>query len=361
MMAATETADTFDFATAVTEWQVVHGRHGLPWQATRDPYRVWLSEIMLQQTQVVTVLGYFDRFLDRFPTVQALAAADQNDVLALWSGLGYYSRARNLHRCAQTIVRDHGGEFPFTAQGLQALPGVGPSTAAAIASFCFSEPVSIYDGNVKRVLSRFLGFEGDLSVPAADKQLHLLAQTLVPQVQLDVVMPRYTQGLMDLGATVCTRSKPMCLVCPLQQACVAHRLGNPVRLPIKTRRTHRRTVAWYLLLLQSPSGKVWMEKRPEKGIWAAMYCPPVLESEADLLRQAAHADAVNRLPVFVHSLTHRDLVINPFVCQLSQTQADLIVGGPTLGEWVAPVSVQHFGVPAPIRKLLTQLAPNEKP
>ena len=309
-MAVAAASPVFHFASAVTEWQAVHGRHGLPWQTTRTPYRVWLSEIMLQQTQVVTVLGYFDRFLARFPTVQSLAAAHQTEVLALWSGLGYYSRARNLHRCAQAIVADHGGEFPRTAWALQTLPGIGPSTAAAIASFCFHEAVSIYDGNVKRVLARFLGFEGDLSVASHDRQLHLLAQTLVPTANLPVAMSRYTQGLMDLGATVCTRSKPTCLVCPLQQACVAQRSGNPARLPVKTRRTQRSTVAWHLLLLQLPSGEVWLEQRPGTGIWAALYCPPALASEADLLAHPGlvQATAVQPLAPFTHSLTHRDLV-----------------------------------------------------
>jgi A/G-specific adenine glycosylase len=349
----------FHFANAVTEWQAHHGRHGLPWQATRDPYRVWLSEIMLQQTQVVTVLGYFDRFLDRFPSVQSLAAAEQADVLALWSGLGYYSRARNLHHCAQAIVANHGGEFPCSAPALQTLPGIGPSTAAAIASFCFNEAVSIYDGNVKRVLSRFLGFEGDLSVPSNDKQLHQLAQTLVPTDHLNVAMPRYTQGLMDLGATVCTRSKPTCLVCPLQQHCVAQRSDNPARLPIKTRRTQRSTVAWYLMLLQLPNGDVWLEKRPDKGIWAALHSPPVLASEAELLAHPvlAHATAVQPLAPFTHSLTHRELVLHPFVCQVRQALPHLLAGESGAGVWTAPAAVQHLGVPAPISKLLAQLNP----
>ncbi|MGB4060271.1 MAG: A/G-specific adenine glycosylase [Burkholderiaceae bacterium] len=361
MASAATTAD-FHFATAVTEWQAEHGRHCLPWQATRDPYRVWLSEIMLQQTQVVTVLGYFDRFLDRFPNVQSLAAAEQADVLALWSGLGYYSRARNLHRCAQAIVADHGGQFPRSASALQTLPGIGPSTAAAIASFCFHEPVSIYDGNVKRVLSRFLGFEGDLSVLANDKQLQQLAQTLVPTTNLGVAMPRYTQGLMDLGATVCTRSKPTCLVCPLLQTCVAQGSGNPTRLPVKTRSPQRSTVAWHLLLLQLPSGEVWLEKRPDKGIWAAMHCPPVLASEAELLAHPAlaHATAVQRLAPFTHSLTHRDLVLHPVVCQVPLIPFKLSDGEAGSGTWVATASLQHLGLPAPISKLLAQLEPVAK-
>ena len=190
------------FAQHIVQWQASHGRHSLPWQNTRDPYRVWLSEIMLQQTQVATVIDYYARFLQRFPGVADLASAKPDDVLALWSGLGYYSRARNMHRCAQNVVALHGGQFPQTAQLLQTLPGIGPSTAAAIASFCFSERVAIMDGNVKRVLTRVLAFSSDLASTKNEKQLSVVANTLLPIKNLQQTMPRYTQGIMDLGATV---------------------------------------------------------------------------------------------------------------------------------------------------------------
>ncbi|MFM8768060.1 MAG: A/G-specific adenine glycosylase, partial [Rubrivivax sp.] len=180
-----------DLSSLVVAWQRVHGRHGLPWQGTRDPYRVWLSEVMLQQTQVSTVLGYFDRFLQRFPDVQALAAAPLDQVLSLWSGLGYYSRARNLHRCAQAVMALHGGQFPGSSQALAGLPGIGPSTAAAMAAFCFAERAAILDGNVKRVLTRALGFEGDLAQPAQERRLWDLARQLLP----DAGVEAYTQGL----------------------------------------------------------------------------------------------------------------------------------------------------------------------
>ncbi|HSV44995.1 MAG TPA: A/G-specific adenine glycosylase, partial [Ramlibacter sp.] len=189
------------FSARLVRWQQAHGRHGLPWQGTRDPYRVWLSEIMLQQTQVSAVLGYYDRFLERFPGVASLAAAPLDAVLGLWSGLGYYSRARNLHRCAQLVVSQHGGSFPAEAVQLQALPGIGRSTAAAIAAFCFGERVSILDGNVRRVLTRLLAFESDLAQAASERVLLAQAQALVPRQAAR--MPAYTQGLMDLGATVC--------------------------------------------------------------------------------------------------------------------------------------------------------------
>src|SRR5436190_18768646 len=192
------------FADRVIAWQRTHGRHTLPWQNTRDPYRVWLSEIMLQQTQVATVLGYYERFLQRFPDVHALAAASIDDVFALWSGLGYYSRARNLHRCAQKVVAEHGGRFPPTSAALAELPGIGRSTAAAIAAFCFGERVAILDGNVKRVLTRVLAFDGDLAEARAERELWTEATALLPLHDIAA----YTQGLMDLGATVCAARAP---------------------------------------------------------------------------------------------------------------------------------------------------------
>ena len=347
----------FDFAGAVIRWQAVHGRHGLPWQGTTDPYRVWLSEIMLQQTQVVTVLGYFERFLVRFPTVHALAAADQSDVLALWSGLGYYSRARNLHRCAQVVVSEYQGEFPRSALALEALPGIGPSTAAAIASFCFGETVSIFDGNVKRVLARFLGFEGDLATSLADNRLRGLASSLVPAANSGANMSGYTQGLMDLGATVCTRTQPSCGVCPVKQVCVACASGDPARLPIKARRTVRRTVAWYLLLLQQPSGAVWLVQRPNKGIWASLYCPPVFEAEVDMRASVLMRDVtgVHKLQPFNHSLTHRELVLHPVVCQVSCEPSSVVAAALGQGLWVHPEAVHRLGLAAPVSKLLAQL------
>jgi len=192
-----------DLASRLVRWQATHGRHDLPWQNTRDPYRVWLSEIMLQQTQVATVKAYFERFMQRFPDVQALAGAHLDEVLALWSGLGYYSRARNLHACALAVARDHGGRFPPTAELLQTLPGIGRSTAAAVAAICFGERVAILDGNVKRVLTRALGFDGDLAQAAQERALWQQAQAVLPTRDLQTNMPRYTQAVMDLGASLC--------------------------------------------------------------------------------------------------------------------------------------------------------------
>ncbi len=213
-----------EIAQRVLRWRQQFGRQGLPWQDTKDPYRVWLSEIMLQQTQVATVLDYYARFLQRFPDLAALAAAPLDDVLALWSGLGYYSRARHLHRCAQVLQREHGGVFPKTSQALAQLPGIGRSTAAAIAAFCFGERVAILDGNVKRVLGRALGFAGDLSLAAEERALWRQAQELVPERGVE----HYTQGLMDLGATLCSVRNPACERCPL-----ATLVRGPARRPAR--------------------------------------------------------------------------------------------------------------------------------
>jgi A/G-specific adenine glycosylase len=273
---------TAALAAQVVDWQRTHGRHDLPWQHQRDPYRVWLSEIMLQQTQVSTVLGYYERFLARFPDVAALAAADVDEVLALWAGLGYYSRARNLHRCAQDVMTQWGGAFPRTAVQLAQLPGIGPSTAAAIAAFCFEERAAILDGNVKRVLSRALGFGDDLAQVRHERRLWALAQTLVPAA---ADMPAYTQGLMDLGATLCTPRQPRCLLCPLASDCVARAQGQPEAYPVKTRQLRRSQRAHALLWL-CHGDAVWLERRPDTGIWVVCLAAR-LAGHAD---RGAHAD-----------------------------------------------------------------------
>ncbi len=258
-----------DIATRVVRWQAAHGRHHLPWQQTRDPYRVWLSEIMLQQTQVSTVLDYYPRFLQRFPDVAALAAAPLDDVLALWSGLGYYSRARNLHRCAQQVVAVHGGVFPATAEVLATLPGIGRSTAGAIAAFCFSQRVPILDANVRRVLTRVLAFGEDLAAARNERQLWAHAHDLLPVDDLDEAMPRYTQGLMDLGAGWCLPRKPRCDLCPLGEVCAARRAGDPEKYPVRTRKLRRSAQSWWLLLRCNAVGAVWLERRPRTAFGQA--------------------------------------------------------------------------------------------
>jgi A/G-specific adenine glycosylase len=341
------------FAEQLVRWQKSHGRHSLPWQNTRDPYRVWLSEIMLQQTQVATVLDYYTRFLQRFPTVAELAAAPLDEVLGLWSGLGYYSRARNLHRCAQDVVRLHGGQFPQTAELLQTLPGIGPSTAAAIASFCFSERVAILDGNVKRVLTRLTAFSGDLASGAQERVLLGMATGLLPRRKLREDMPRYTQGIMDLGATICTSRQPSCLLCPVQDLCLGLASGEPERFPVKTRKLKRSAQSLSLLWAERADGAVWLERRPASGIWGGLYCLPVFASEDELLAAlpAALQGQLQAVPPFVHVLTHKDLRLSPMRLPLSARQAKtLSLSGD--GDWYGKTAWTVLGLPAPIRKLL---------
>ena len=337
------------FAPALITWQKTHGRHDLPWQNTRDPYKVWLSEIMLQQTQVATVKDYFARFLAAHPTVSSLAAASLDEVLGLWSGLGYYSRARNMHRCAQDVVALHGGAFPQTAVALQTLPGIGPSTAAAIASLCFSERVAILDGNVKRVLTRLLGFDADLAKSANEKALWQLANQVLPHDDLWAAMPHYTQGVMDLGASLCSTRKPNCLLCPVQTLCAASKEGQPERYPVKTRTLKRSSESLWLLWAQRADGAVFLEQRPTPGVWAGLYCLPVFSSYEAL--QAAVPPA--ELPqlqdgmVFKHVLTHKDLHLHPIKLGKAKTGEFAIQG-----QWFDAAAWSKVGLPAPVRKLL---------
>lgn len=340
------------FFEQLVGWQRRHGRHGLPWQGSQDPYRIWLSEVMLQQTQVATVLDYYPRFLARFPDVQVLAAAPLDEVLVLWSGLGYYSRARNLHRCAQAVVAQ-GGVFPTTSRALQTLPGIGPSTAAAIAAFCFGERVSILDGNVKRVLSRLLGFAGDMADAKQVQVLWGLAQDLVPSDATPTDMVAYTQGLMDLGAGLCARRHPQCLLCPVQATCVAQKEGRATVLPVKSRRVARRTEHWWLLVWRRPDGAVWLGQRPDKGIWAGLHAFPVYES-LEALEEAVslHGPLGEPLthPVVKHDLTHRELFLHlvevPWPAHRSKDPGQD-------GVWLPPAGGPDLGLPAPLRVWLT--------
>lgn len=342
-----------DLATRVVQWQATHGRNDLPWQNTRDAYRVWLSEIMLQQTQVVTVLDYFPRFLNRFPDVAALASASLDDVLGLWSGLGYYSRARNLHRCAVQVVELHNGVFPPSAQVLQTLPGIGRSTAAAIASLCHGERVAILDGNVKRVLTRFLGFGADLALAASERQLWEAASQQLPKADLQVAMPRYTQGMMDLGATVCSTKKPRCEQCPLIASCVARSQGQPERYPVKTRKLKRSAQSIWMLWAHTGEQAVWLSKRPTPGVWAGLYCLPLFEDRVSLEAAvpADHRPMLTDEPPFVHVLTHKDLHLHPVRVELP---TGFVVQPDGLGDWLTKEAWPVLGLPAPVRKLLQQ-------
>ncbi|MDH5856321.1 A/G-specific adenine glycosylase [Lampropedia aestuarii] len=352
------------FSDALVAWQRSHGRQGLPWQNTQDPYRVWLSEIMLQQTQVQTVLGYYQRFLNAFPTVQDLAAASVDEVMPYWSGLGYYSRARNLHRAAQMVVERFGGQFPQDPDLLIELPGIGRSTAHAIASFCFGLPHTIFDANVQRVMARYWAFDQDLAGTAAVRTLWSMAQTLVPsQGGLDT-MPAYTQGLMDLGATVCTAKHPQCSACPVQRSCRALQSGLVDVLPRKTRKLKRTTSTWYWLVIVH-GDQIVLDKRPDTGIWAQLYCFETFASEAELeaawQQLSGDSSQLQWHGSFKHVLTHKDLHLVPVVVHLSDMPLPAAehllqqVALDSTKKWadVQAVLAGQWAVPAPLLAWLT--------
>jgi A/G-specific adenine glycosylase len=355
---------SLNFAVAVIQWQASQGRQHLPWQHTTDPYRVWLSEVMLQQTQVSAVLGYYERFLQAYPTVADLAAAPLDEVLALWSGLGYYSRARNLHRCAQLVMQQHGGAFPSQAQVLQTLPGIGRSTAAAIAAFCFGERVAILDGNVKRVLSRVLAFGGDLALAKEEKALWLAATDLLPAEDFLAAaepgrrpMAAYTQGLMDLGATVCAPTTPRCEACPVASLCAARAAGEIQRYPLKTRRIKRsrRESVWLQLRWR---GRVWLLQRPASGVWAGLWSLPEWPDEAACLQDTAHWPGQRqRLESFTHVLTHLDWRLHPSLHflpdGLPEAQVQSLLSAWPQGAWFGLDEALSLGLPAPLRKWLS--------
>ena len=344
------------FFDALVAWQRRLGRHHLPWQGTRDPYRVWLSEIMLQQTQVATVRPYYERFVQRFPDVWALAQAEPDEVLAHWSGLGYYSRARHLHACARLVVQE-GGRWPGSAAELQRLPGIGASTAAAIAAFCFGERVSILDGNAKRLLARLLAFGGDLAHAPTQRTLWQQAQGLLPENPSATDMAAYTQGLMDLGAQICTRSKPRCPECPVAALCQGLAQQRVAELPHKSRRSPRRLEDWWLLLLRRADGAIWLQQRPPRGIWAGLYAPPVLATQQAALQappgvRAGQAPTLH--PVISHSLTHRELRLHPVQWQWA-VDAPEPAWGP--GRWLQSLGQPLVALPAPIRTWLLEHLP----
>lgn len=340
-----------DFAEKLIAWQQVHGRHDLPWQQTRDPYAVWVSEIMLQQTQVSAVIGYYDRFMQRFPTIGSLAQAEQDEVMQYWSGLGYYSRARNLHHAAQTIMREHGGIFPKDFDTIQTLKGIGRSTAAAISVFAFNQRQTILDGNVKRVLARLYAVNGWPGSPEVEKKLWQIAEHLLPEQGL----PAYVQGLMDFGATLCTRSKPRCVECPVQTQCLAYQQQQVAQLPSpKPRKALPEKQVTMLMIVDA--GEILLERRPNQGIWGGLWSLPELSPTQIAVPHVQQTlgmetETLEVLPVLSHTFTHFKLEITPQPLQLTGRRPSL----PPNMQWLGLTDAIAAALPTPVRTLIKTL------
>ncbi len=346
------------FATRLVAWQRAHGRHDLPWQNTRDPYRIWLSEIMLQQTQVTTVLGYYERFLASFPTVRALAEASDDAVMAHWAGLGYYSRARNLHKASKQIVEQHGGAFPQSVEALAELPGIGRSTAAAIAAFSFDVIAPILDGNVKRVVARHAGIEGFPGASAVEKQLWSAAQKRLPKQHADMVA--YTQGIMDLGASLCAKSNPNCNACPVMMDCAARLSGRIDEIPAAkpSKKIPHRSQRY---LLATHSETVLLVKRPPMGIWGGLWCLPEIDAESTndeigvnasisfAIRQYDKPEIASTLE---HSFTHFKLTLQPIRLHVKSLNARAAEPG---AMWLPLADIKSAALPKPILTILQRL------
>lgn len=335
-------------------WFDIHGRKDLPWQHDVTPYHVWLSEIMLQQTQVATVIDYFTRFITHYGDITALAHASLDDVLALWTGLGYYARARNLHKAAQIMLEQYKGEVPETLDELVALPGVGRSTAGAIMALAHQQNYPILDGNVKRVLARYAAIPGWPGKKPVEQQLWKLAEGLLPETRIS----NYIQAQMDLGATICKRSKPLCQHCPLQDDCSAFQSGNPQDYPgskpkkvIPTRQTH-----W--LVAQSDNSLILLEQRPNNGIWGGLWSFPEFDSPSELAQFSqqsfdANNDDIQRQTSIRHVFTHFKLDIFPYLVH-SSDHSQQIDNNKTFC-WYTMSDALRLGLPAPVKAFLMLL------
>ncbi|HCP56157.1 MAG: adenine DNA glycosylase [Pseudomonadaceae bacterium] len=341
------------FSQAVLDWYDSHGRKDLPWQQAITPYRVWVSEIMLQQTQVSTVLGYFDRFMSALPTVQALAAAPEDEVLHLWTGLGYYTRARNLQKTAQIIVSQHGGEFPRSVEALTELPGIGRSTAGAIASLSMEIRAPILDGNVKRVLARYVAQEGYPGDPKVAKQLWDVAERFTPERRVN----NYTQAMMDLGATLCTRSKPSCLLCPLKNGCQAHLLGLEIRYPIPKPRKELPQKRALMPILANREHAILLYRRPASGLWGGLWSLPELNDLQALEPFANHhaLELGERKPLaeLIHTFSHFQLTIEPWLVDVTAAPSNVAEAD---WLWYNLATPPRLGLAAPVKKLLKRAA-----
>jgi A/G-specific adenine glycosylase len=339
------------FQRAVLDWFDQHGRTNLPWQQEINPYRVWVSEIMLQQTQVSTVIPYFERFITSFPDVETLASAPLDNVLHHWTGLGYYARARNLHKTAVLVSTQLKGQFPSSIDGLCELPGIGRSTAGAISSIAFKIPATILDGNVKRVLARFSATEGWPGRSEVVQKLWLVAETYTPEKRI----ADYTQAMMDLGATLCTRSSPNCEHCPLVSDCIAHREGNQTNYPGKKPKKKLPVRSAFFLLIQNPQGEILLQQNPPAGLWGGLWVMPQIESHNQL---AEHCLTMGLkiidhqiLPAQRHTFSHFHLDYQPIRINASEDSSAVAEGRNQV--WYNPQKPLSLGMPAPIKALLS--------
>lgn len=344
-----------NFQKKLLAWFHQNGRKDLPWQKRITPYRVWLSEIMLQQTQVATVIDYFNRFTKTFPTLKSLSTANEDEVLALWTGLGYYARARNLLKCAKTITTDYKGRFPNTLETLTSLPGIGRSTAGAILAIAFNQPATILDGNVKRVLTRLYGIKQWSDKPKTQTELWDIASSLTPKTNT----ADYTQAIMDLGAMVCMRSKPLCHQCPFQKTCYAKLHNITDQIPAKKPKTEKPTKETTLLIFQNQHNEIYLEKRPSPGIWGGLWSFPELAGDSLLANfcQSKWQFSVKEhteWPRFRHTFTHFHLFITPIFIKTSLRKTK--ASATTHAIWYNHIADQpQVGLPAPVKKLLEKL------
>ena len=354
-------SDTFN--QSVLNWFDQHGRKHLPWQLNKTPYRVWVSEIMLQQTQVATVIPYYERFMARFPTVESLAQAQQDDVLHLWTGLGYYARGRNLHACARRVVDEFNGHFPATLEQLSDLPGIGRSTAGAILSLSMNQRAAILDGNVKRVLTRVFAVEGWPGTTKVQKELWQIAENLTPEQRF----ADYTQAMMDLGATLCTRSKPQCGICPVAPGCAGLATGKPQQFPNSKPKKQKPTRDAWVLFIENDDGHVLLQQRPESGIWGGLWSLPQVETEDEIQPWLAQHITTEPLSIilgdsFRHTFSHYHLNIAPAYVRLAE-ESFIGVNEPrnsypvtdTLSKpnhWYNIDQPSSVGLPAPIKDLI---------
>lgn len=343
-----------EFQRRLFVWFDQYGRKSLPWQYDKTPYRVWVSEIMLQQTQVATVIPYYERFMARFPSVEDLAQAEQDEVLHLWTGLGYYARARNLHRAAQVVVDEHDGAFPVhSVEAMAELPGIGRSTAGAIISISTGQRAVILDGNVKRVLARLHAVEGWPGRPAVERELWRLAELYTPSERL----ADYSQAMMDLGATLCTRGKPSCLICPFADMCTAHARGEERRFPEPKPKKALPERSTLMLLLSDEQGHVLLEQRPPSGLWGGLWCLPQFD-DGQALRDwlALHAPGAqldDPWQTFSHTFSHFRLNITPQPVAITRRGDGVTEPGRL---WYNPLVPASIGLAAPVRTLLETLS-----